>query len=84
MSDELVTIARFSPGGEAEIARARLDSEGIEAVIEGEDAAAAFPYVADAGMQIELQVRECDAERAIAILKEIPAARDNLAAADES
>ena len=82
MSDDLITIARFTPGGEAELARARLASEGIDALVEGEDAAGVLPIGAEASMQIELLVREEDVEAAIAVLKEIPLAADNLAAGD--
>lgn len=68
MPDEMVTIARFNFPVEAQMARLRLESEGIEAFIAGN---AISQMVDPSGIYgIRLQVREEDAERAMAILAE--------------
>lgn len=78
MDDELVRIGRFDTASEAHMARVTLEEEGIEAVVEGEDSALTVPVGSDPMRIVDLLVRESDMERALAILREVPAARDNL------
>jgi hypothetical protein len=78
MDDELVRIARFDTAGEAQIARVKLEEEDIEARVEGEDSSLTIPVSSDAMYSIDLLVRQSDRDEAIAILRQVPAARDNL------
>ncbi len=65
--DELVTIARFATAVEANVARARLEVEGIDADVAGE-----FSILSglDGSATIELQVAGRDVELAAGILGE--------------
>ena len=68
MSDRIVTIARFANSIEANLMAQLLGDAGIKAVLSGENAAnmyAGLPFVAN----VELQVRESDAQKAIEIMK---------------
>ena len=69
MADKLVTIAQFPMGSDskAHIAKMQLESDGIEAVIIGEDLLAVLPYCGH--KPIELQVLSSKAEEAIRILE---------------
>ncbi len=78
MTDKLVTIAKFASGAEAHLAMLKLESEGIVSMVEGEDAAAAFPAGTDAVRPVELQVRDQDLAAAQAVLATVPAVQDNL------
>ena len=82
MTDKLVTIAKFAEGGEAHLAMLRLESEGIAAMIEGEDAAAAFPAGNTVVRPVELQVRDQDLSAALAVLATVAAVQDNLVIED--
>lgn len=64
------TIARYALTYEAHLARARLESEGIEALIADEHTMALQSLYADALGGARLQVRDEDADRAQAILDE--------------
>ncbi len=66
MSDDIVLLATFNQGMEAELAKAKLQSEGIESFVADEGIAASFGSIAADG--IKLMVRGTDAERARAIL----------------
>ena len=70
MEDRLVTIAEYSTAFEAELAKVRLENEGIEAGIVGEDLVTNM-YTIDA-IKVELQVFEKDVEQAEAILATPP------------
>lgn len=65
MSDELVTIASFSFAVDAEMARIRLEQNGIESVILNEILARLSRW----NEGVILQVREDDAKQALEILK---------------
>jgi hypothetical protein len=78
MEDDLVRIARFDTSGEAQMARVKLEEEDIKAVVEGEDSSLTIPVSSAAMYSIDLLVRESDRQKAVDILREIPAARDNL------
>ncbi len=64
------TIARYALTYEAHLARARLESEGIEVLIADEHTMALQSLYADALGGARLQVRDEDVERARAILDE--------------
>ena len=68
MPDEFVTVSVFAIGSEAfaHIAKMRLESEGIKALILGENLLAAQPYCSY--KVIELKVSIQNAERAKKIL----------------
>jgi len=66
MEDRLVTIGEFESGFDAELARMRLEEEGIEAVVVGGDLVANMPPIEL--IKIELQVFEKDAQKAAEIL----------------
>ena len=66
MSDDIELIATFSQGMEAELAKAKLRSEGIESFAADEGIAASFGSGLADG--IKLMVRSSDAQRARAIL----------------
>ncbi len=69
--EKLVTVAEFHNHAEFLLARSRLESEGIECFSRNEHTASiAGHYTGVFGMhQIELQVREADAEDALAMLQ---------------
>ena len=66
MDDKLITIAEFSENLEAQMARATLESNGIKAVITGENIKGLLPV--DGMLNVELQVFAADAEKAKKIL----------------
>jgi hypothetical protein len=61
--DELTTVATFSNTAEADLARERLELEGIRAFVLGAVTASIVPHISDLG-EIALQVATEDAERA--------------------
>jgi hypothetical protein len=61
--DELTTVATFSNTAEADLARERLELEGIRAFVLGAVTASVVPHISDLG-EIALQVATEDAERA--------------------
>jgi hypothetical protein len=65
--DELVTVATFMDGPEAELARERLELEGIRAFVIDGQAGGVMPYLAES-MGIRLQVEPKDADQAKEIL----------------
>ncbi len=69
MTEELVTIATFSTAVEADLARARLESEGIECFLADEHTVTVNWLYSQAVGGVKLQVREADAQRAVEILK---------------
>jgi hypothetical protein len=68
MSDDFVTVATFSDAMEAEIARNRLEAEGIRAVLMDRETVAMAWHVAQAIGGVKLLVAEADEERAVEIL----------------
>lgn len=64
MADEIVTIAEFPEPLEAEMAKLRLQSAGIEVFLSGENARILEPGLGP----LQLQVAAADAEDARAIL----------------
>ena len=69
MSDKLVTVVTFNFPIEAEMAKLRLESEGIECVLANEILARLDGPVLEI-YPIKAQVRAEDAERAAKILRE--------------
>lgn len=65
--DDLVTVATFKDTPEAELARERLELEGIRAFVIGAGSAQALPYLPES-MGIRVQVDPKDLERAKEIL----------------
>jgi hypothetical protein len=65
---DLVTIATFPDVPEAELAKERLQLEGIDAYVFAENTAGIMPYLNPATGGIRLQVEASDAERAKEIL----------------
>lgn len=65
MDDKLVTIAQFGDDIDAQMARAVLESNGINAVIAGENITTLY---SQALFGLELQVFAADAEKAKQIL----------------
>ena len=72
MKDRLVTIHRFShgsdPTSEAELARIKLEANGIWCFLAGKNFVSMYWLLSGADRGIKLQVRESDAEKALEIL----------------
>jgi hypothetical protein len=66
--DDLVTVASFPDVAEAELARQRLELEGIRAFVIDGYAAGVMPYLANATGGVRVQVDPRDLERANEIL----------------
>lgn len=77
MSDNFVTVARYTNSIEAETARSVLEGAGIRAFVVGSGAADAFGGVVGLAGNIHLRVHEDDIEQANRILGEIERARLN-------
>jgi hypothetical protein len=75
MSDNFVTVARYTSSIEAETARSVLEGDGIRAFVVGAGAADAFGGVVGLAGSIHLRVHEGDVEQANRILGEIERAR---------
>ncbi len=69
MGDKLVTAGEFESGFEAELARVRLEEEGIGAIVIGGDLVAFRGSVGP--IKVELQVFEKDAQKAAQIIEAI-------------
>ena len=68
MSRRVVLGAAFSLPIEAQLARGRLEAEGIPAFLSGDEAASVFSGIQGVAGQVRLHVAEADAERAASIL----------------
>ena len=67
---KLVTIKIFTYSHEAAVVRSRLEAEGIFCFLQDELTAQVYPLSISAIGGVKLQVREEDADEAIALLKE--------------
>jgi len=67
-SEYLVTVAQFSSGMEAQLARTKLESEGIEAYVADEHMMSINPMYDFALGGVRLQTKSSEAERALKIL----------------
>jgi DNA-directed RNA polymerase subunit M/transcription elongation factor TFIIS len=68
MTDKLITIANFIEPFQADLARAKLESEGIKCFLAGENFVATYWLLSNADRGIKLQVRESEAEKALEVL----------------
>jgi hypothetical protein len=65
---DLVTAATFSDPYQAELAKERLELEGVRAFVIGAQVAGVMPYLGGAGGGVRVQVEPKDLERAREIL----------------
>ena len=72
MADKMVTIATFSHGIQAQVARAKLESEGIFAFLADDNMVTMNWLYSNAIGGVRLQVKESDAERSARILQTAP------------
>ncbi len=79
MEDKLVTVGEFETGFEAELAKVRLEAEGIDAIVFGGELATNRGAVGP--IAVELQVFEKDAQKAAQIIAAI--AKENESESDE-
>ena len=72
MADRLVTIANFAfgpdPTSEAELAKIKLEAEGIPCFLAGKNFIATYWLLSGVDRGIKLQVKESDVKRALEIL----------------
>jgi hypothetical protein len=66
--DDLVTVASYPDGPEAELARDRLALEGVAAFVIGGQTAGVMPFLTGPMGGVRLQVARLDVDRARAIL----------------
>jgi hypothetical protein len=66
----LVTVMQFSSGMEAQLARTKLESEGIEAYVADEHMMSINPMYDFALGGVRLQTKSSDAEKALKILND--------------
>lgn len=69
MENELITIATFNHGLEANIKKGLLENEGIPTFIRDENFVSQFPWGSQAVGGVKLQVRTEDAEKACELLQ---------------
>ena len=69
MADKIVTIANFLEPFEAELARIKLEAEGIMCFLAGKNFVATFWLYSNADHGIKLQVNGRDAAKAVEILE---------------
>lgn len=73
MSDRFVTIANFGftsdPVSQAELAKIKLEAEGIECFLSGKNFIGTYWLCSAAAGGVKLQVKESDTKRAFEILK---------------
>lgn len=66
--DDLMTVAAYADVAEAELARERLELEGIEAFVIGGQTAGVMPFLTSSTGGVRVQVKPSDAERAREVL----------------
>ncbi len=74
----LITIANFPYPIDANLAKSRLEAEGIDCVLTNEHIAGMNWYWPLAIGGVGLQVRESDAERAVEILESVASGEDEM------
>ena len=67
--DELVTVASFAEVAEAELAKERLELEGVRAFVVGAQTAGVMPFLTSSTGGVRLQVAPADVARAREILE---------------
>jgi hypothetical protein len=70
LMDDLVTVASFADVAEAELARERLELEGIAAFVIDAQTAGVMPYLTSSTGGVRVQVGPPDVERAREILSD--------------
>lgn len=81
MADKLITIANFDEPLLAKLAKIKLDTEGIDCFLAGENFVSTYWLLANAEGGVKLQVRQADAEKALDIIEHnqpVEAAEDDL------
>jgi hypothetical protein len=68
MNEDLVTVAAFPDVAEAELAKDRLELEGIRAFVIDAQTAGVMPYLTGASGGVRVQVAPADLERAREVL----------------
>jgi hypothetical protein len=66
--DDLVTVASYPDASEAELARERLELEGVAAFVIGGQTAGVMPFLTGPTGGVRVQVARLDADRAREIL----------------
>jgi hypothetical protein len=69
MADRLVTLKIFMFPHEAYPLMSKLQDEGIECFLEGENTLTAQPFLSNAIGGVKLNIKESDAEKALEIMK---------------
>jgi hypothetical protein len=69
MDDDLVTVAAFPDIPEAELARERLETEGIRAFVLSAQTVGVMPFLTASSGGVQVQVKPGDLERAKEILE---------------
>ncbi len=67
--ETLATVATFADVAEAELARERLEIEGLTAFVIGAQTAGVMPFLTNAMGGVRLQVKPADIDRAREILE---------------
>lgn len=70
MTDKLVTLATFMYPTEAYPLMSKLESEGIECFLDGENTVTVMPFFSNAIGGVKLNIKNSDAEKALQILKQ--------------
>src|SRR5262245_40849919 len=78
VSGVLVTVRRYARIIDAQMARARLEAHGIEAILPDEHYATIDPLLVGAIGNVRLQVRHADLKEALTILDAPPAEHDDV------
>jgi len=71
MSDDLVTVATYGLPAQAAIARNALEAGGVESVVADAEIVAMDWLLAPAVGGVKVQVRASDAERAVALIRQL-------------
>lgn len=76
MADRLITIAGFDEPLQAELAKMKLNTEGIDCFLAGENFVGTYWLLANAEGGVKLQVRQTDAEKALRIIERSQTTKD--------
>ena len=84
IADRLVVIATFQEANRAHIVRARLESEGVRAVLDGEHHVTMDWFISNAVGGVKVMAHERDREAALRILNETATEMDAIEVGDAS
>ncbi len=84
MGEKLITIATFSQAIEAHLCKTKLEAEGIACFIADEHIVSMNWLYSNAVGGVKLQVKEENAEKALAILRQESASRDSINGAQQT